>query len=171
MKTKILTIAIGLLFPIIAIGQISVDYSFKNGAVEIEVTNNTTDLVSIVNELNIYDDGSAIDVKFLDKDGNILYKGRWGLGMAHWLRIYSKKSEKIRYSSLKELKVSSNDVKKIVLDVHLRYIAHAEPKGSKLKYFEEKKEIIVESTFCDPVTGKHERISADDIRDPVIIYK
>ena len=68
MKTKILIIAIGLLFPIIAIGQISVDYSFKNGAVEIEVTNNTTDLVSIVNELNIYDDGSAIDVKFLDEN-------------------------------------------------------------------------------------------------------
>jgi hypothetical protein len=143
MKTKILIIAIGLLFPIIAIGQISVDYSFKNGAVEIEITNNTTDMLTIFNEVNIYDTGTFIDVKYLDSSDNVLYSGRWAFGMKWSVWIASKKSEKIKYSSLKELKVSSNDVKKIVLDVFINYIVHAEPKGSKSKFYEEKKEIIV----------------------------
>ena len=143
MKIKILTIAIGLLFPIIAIGQISVDYSFNKGVVEIEITNNTTDMLTIVNEMAQYDGGSAIGIKFLDAKGNAVYSNRWSFGSKTSVWIASKKSEKIKYSSLKELKVSSNDVKKIVLDVFINYIVHAEPKGSKSKFYEEKKEIIV----------------------------
>jgi hypothetical protein len=143
MKIKILTIAIGLLFPIIAIGQISVDYSFNKGVVEIEITNNTTDMLTIVNEMAQYDGGSAIGIKFLDAKGNAVYSNRWSFGSKTSVWIASKKSEKIS-CALKSLNVSPDSVKKILFDVSIRYIEHASTEKIKSKYFEEKKEIIVE---------------------------